>query len=188
MLETDAPQPLTPDLATLVALFYDSPPTLGSFDCVEARDMPLRFASLLAHEEHMTVTVERFHKSSVDVTVLDRQITPSHYARKILLSRQSDGGVVQYGIMRVNFAYLEPIVRRQIEAEDTPLGRVLIQNNVLRRVHLASLWRVTAGEELARLFDMTPGEITYGRTALIMCNEEPAVELLEIVTPLADPT
>jgi len=28
-----------------------------------------------------------------------------------------------------------------------------------------------------------PGQTTYGRTALIYCNGEPAVELLEIVTP-----
>jgi hypothetical protein len=173
-------------LATLIALFYDNPQSLGLFDCVEAGEMPSRYATLLAHDAHMTVTVEQFHSSPVDVTVLDRQVTASHYARKIVLSRQSDGGVVQYGIMRVNFAYLEPVVRRQIEAEDTPLGRVLINNNVLRSVHLASLWRVAAGEELAQLFDMTPGGVTYGRTALIMCNEEPAVELLEIVTPLTD--
>jgi len=186
VLETHSREPLTPDLATLVALFYPSAPELGLFDRVEVRDMPAGYAGLLAHEEHMTVTVERFHASPVDVQVLDRRVTPSHYSRKILLSRQSDGRVVQYGIVRLHLGYLEPHVRRQIEAEDTPLGRVLIQNNVLRSVHLASLWRVTAGPELATLFDMPPGEVTYGRTALIMCNDEPAVELLEIVTPLAD--
>jgi len=181
--QTHSPQPLTPDLATLVRLFYDSPTQLASFDRIEPADMPAPFAALLAHDEHMTVTVERFHASPVDVRVLDRRVTPSHYARKILLARQTDGRVVQFGIMRVNFAYLEPAVRRRIEAEDTPLGRVLIENNVLRRVRLASLWRVTVGAELARLFDMTIGEVTYGRTALIECNNEPAVELLEIVTP-----
>jgi chorismate-pyruvate lyase len=183
VLETHSPQPLTPDLATLVRLFYRTPSELATFDEVEPEEMPARYATLLAHDEHMTVTVERFHDSPVDVRVLTRLITPSHYARKILLARQSDGRVVQYGIMRVNFAYLEPVVRARIEAEDTPLGRVLIEHNVLRRVRLASLWRVTAGPELARLFDMPAGAVTYGRTASIECNEEPAVELLEIVTP-----
>jgi hypothetical protein len=77
-------------------------------------------------------------------------------------------------------------VRLRIEAEDTPLGRVLIENNVLRRVRLASLWRVRAGAELARLFDLAAGAVTYGRTALIECNNEPAVELLEIVAPVGD--
>ena len=183
MPATHAPQPLTPDLATLVRLFYRTASQLGAFDRVESTDMPADYATLLAHNEHMTVTVERFHESPVDVRVLARLVTPSHYARKILLARRSDGRVVQYGIMRVNFAYLEPAVRREIEAEGTPLGRVLIDHNVLRRVRLASLWRVTAGSELARLFDMPEGAVTYGRTASIECNDEPAVELLEIVTP-----
>ena len=47
MLETDASQPLTPDLATLVALFYDSPQNLGTFDGIDAQDMPARYAGLL---------------------------------------------------------------------------------------------------------------------------------------------
>ena len=31
---------------------------------------------------------------------------------------------------------------------------------------------------------MQPGQITYGRTAIIHFDGEPAVELLEIVTPV----
>ncbi|HEY2838524.1 MAG TPA: hypothetical protein VGJ26_05220 [Pirellulales bacterium] len=183
MLETPSRHPSTPDLGTLVRLFYPVAEKLGNFERVAAAEMPADAATLLAHDAHMTVTVERFHGSPVDVQVLDRLVTGRHYARKILLSRQTDGRVVQYGIMRVCFDLLSPTVRGQIEAEDTPLGRVLIQNNVLRRVRLASLWRVTAGPELAELFDLQPGEIVYGRTALIECNGEPGIELLEIVTP-----
>jgi phenylpyruvate tautomerase PptA (4-oxalocrotonate tautomerase family) len=64
-----------------------------------------------------------------------------------------------------------------------PLGRVLIQHNVLREVQLTSLWRINPAEELRNLLDLPAGQIIYGRTALIYCNGEPAVELLEIVTP-----
>jgi chorismate-pyruvate lyase len=185
VLETPSRLPSTPDLGVLVRLFYPAGETLGTFEQVAATDMPADAATLLAHDAHMTVTVERFHGDSVDVQVLDRLVTERHYARKILLSRQKDGRVVQYGIMRVCFDHLSPAVRKRIEAEDTPLGRILIENNVLRRVRLASLWRVTAGPELAKLFDMPVGEVAYGRTALIECNEEPGIELLEIVTPTA---
>ncbi|MBI2825677.1 MAG: hypothetical protein HYX69_13415 [Planctomycetia bacterium] len=185
MLETPPREPLTPDLEALLRLFYGPPRALAAFHRVEAADVPAGYAALLAHDEHMTVTVEQYHGSPVDVRVLDRRVTPSHYARKILLARQSDDAVVQFGIMRVNFAYLEAPVRRRIEAEDTPLGRVLIESGVLRRVRLAALWRVAAGAELAALFGIAPGMVTYGRTAVIECNGEPAVELLEIVTPLA---
>lgn len=174
---------VTPDLDTLAHLFYPSLETLGQFDEVSSFDLPPVYRTLLDHEHHMTVTVEVHHGSPVDVQVLDKRLTDTHYARKILLVTQRTNQVVQYGIMRVNFRYLSAKVRREIEAEDTPLGRVLINNDVLRQVHLASLWRVVPGEELRGHFGLQAGEVTFGRTALIDCNGEPAVELLEIVAP-----
>lgn len=178
------PHRLTPDLHSLVALFYGAADNLGRFEEVYLSKMPEPYRQLLAHTDHMTVTVEEYHRSLVDVSVLDRQITPTHYARKILLARQSDGQVVQYGIMRVNLSVLAPKVRRQIEAEETPLGRVLIEHDVLRRIHLMSLWKIAPGAELCRLFQLSEPRETYGRAAVIDFNEEPAVELLEIVPPL----
>jgi hypothetical protein len=35
------------------------------------------------------------------------------------------------------------------------------------------------------LLEVPKGTLTYGRTALIHCNQEPAIELLEIVAPVA---
>jgi chorismate-pyruvate lyase len=178
------PCPNAPDLDTLTALFYDVPEELGRFVEVTATEMPADFQMLLAHEHHMTVTVERFHHSPVDVQVLQRRMEDTHYARKILLARQSDSGVVQFGIMRINFDYLDQAVQDEIRREQLPLGRILISHNVLRRVRLASLWEVTAGPDLSRMFNMPLEGVTYGRTALIECNGEPAVELIEIVTPI----
>jgi chorismate-pyruvate lyase len=64
-----------------------------------------------------------------------------------------------------------------------PLGRVLIEHNVMRNVRLLSLWQIEPGAELRQLFKLPEAERCYGRTALIYCNGVPAVELLEIVTP-----
>jgi chorismate-pyruvate lyase len=131
----------------------------------------------------MTVTVERFHRSPVDVKVLDVGQTKTHYSRKILLTRQSDGRVVQFGLVRLCLHFLEPQVQREITDRQTPLGRVLIKHNVLRQVQLISLFKVTPGPDLQQMFGLADAEPTYGRTALIYCNGVPAVELLEIVTP-----
>ena len=177
------PRPMTPDLDTLAGLFYASREELGDFTEVTPQAMPPTARRLLAHNEHMTVTVEEFHGSPVNVRVLEKLVTRTHYARKILLERQSDGRVVQYGIMRVNFEYLSPKVADEISSEATPLGRILIEHNVLRRVQLFSLWRIQMGAELQSLFGASPG-VAYGRTAMIECNDEPAIELVEIVTPL----
>jgi chorismate-pyruvate lyase len=175
---------VTPDLATLVRLFYPSVESLGHFQGVDSHDLERDYRMLLAHDSHMTVTVERFHNGQVDVRVLDTRRTGRHYARKILLARQSDGVVVQFGIMRLDFESVSPEVRREVESQRTPLGRILIEHNVYREVHLRKLWKVTPGEDLGRLFNLSAGQITFGRTAIIHCDGEPAVELLEIVAPI----
>lgn len=171
------------DLEQLARLFYPSLDSLGRFMLVDAEQMPAPYQRLLNHEHHMTVTVEDFHGCPVDVTVLDRNRSQTHYARKILLVRQRDRVVVQYGIMRVNLNYLSAEVRAAIEDESTPLGRILIEHNVHRSIHLRSLWQVTPGVELCHFFGMPPDGQTYGRSALIRCDDEPAIELLEIVAP-----
>lgn len=177
-----------PNLDQLLDIFYsrefssENHP-LGDFHPVQAFEMPRAAQKLLAHEDHMTVTVEAFHQSPVAVEVLDRRhAPPAYYARKILLRRTSDGAVVQFGLVRLNFAVVAPEVRSEIESERIPLGRVLIEHNVLRQVKLARLWRIECHQELADLFTVPPGTIVYGRTALIQVDGAPAVELLEVVS------
>jgi len=176
--------PPLPDLTTLVALFYENPEELGLFEQVDAAEIPTPYRELLDHNAHMTVTMEDFHRSPVDVRVLATRHDGALYSRKILLSRQSDGRVVQFGIPRLNLELLDAEVREEIESQRTPLGRVLIKHNVLREVELVALWRVKMGGDLTRLFSQPAGGTAYGRTALIHLNGEPAVELLEIAATI----
>ena len=173
-----------PDLPTLAGLFYTYPTDIGEFHEVTANELPPVYRQLLAHEGHMTETVEAFYGCPVDVEVIAKHITATHYARKILLRKQTDRRVVQFGIARLNFAYLSDIVREEIVSERIPLGRVLINHDVLREVQLFALWRLVPGPDLRALFGLDKPVEVYGRTALIYCNGEPGVELLEIVAPV----
>jgi chorismate-pyruvate lyase len=172
------------ELSTLVGLFYSSPTGLGRFEKVAAEAMPEEYRRLLVHNHHMTVTMEQFHGSPVNVRVLQAKREGSHYMRRILLARQTDQRIVQYGIVRLNFELLSPEVRGEIESQTAPLGRILIRHNVLREIELVAVWRVTPGDDLCRLLEMAPQQTTFGRTAIIHCDGQPAVELLEIAAPL----
>ncbi len=174
---------MSPDLQVLIDLFYPTTAQLGTFSEVEAHELPDAERRLLAHDEHMTESMELFHHSPVNVHVLQTAKTLTHYARKILLTRSSDDRVVQFGLVRLNRVFLGDQVLQEIESESVPLGRILIRNNVLRTVRLLSLWRIVPGEDLCRLFSIDHSTYCYGRTAFIYCNGIPAVELLEIVTP-----
>jgi chorismate-pyruvate lyase len=179
---TKASPPAT-ELGDLIRLFYSDPSELGQFSPCDRQAVPLEYRKLLAHDAHMTVTVEQRHGCPVTVEVLDSQQTETHYLRKILLRRSCDNRVVQYGIVRLKLAAIDEEPRNEILARQIPLGRVLIQHNVMRHVQLLAVWKVHCGPELAQLFEVQNGHETFGRTALIHCNDEPAIELLEIVAP-----
>ena len=84
--------------------------------------------------------------------------------------------------MRIHLASLSRDVRDEIRSEQTPLGRILIQHDVLRQIRLFDLWRVAPSTRLRDALELAgPTREVYGRTALIDFSGEPAVELLEIV-------
>src|SRR5450755_707728 len=80
----------TPDLLTLYRLFRaDAPPP--DHDLIPPAAVPEPYHPLLVHPHHMTVTVEEYYGSRVNVRVIDRRLDGDSYARKILLELQSDG-------------------------------------------------------------------------------------------------
>jgi hypothetical protein len=129
------------------------------------------------------VTVEAHHGDLVDVKVLEYRVAGDSYSRKILLTLRRTGRVVMFGLMRVSFRYCSDEVRREILAGQTPLGRILIEANVLRRIEPTAYLRVIPGPAMMGWFGLDGPRPTYGRFALIHCDEQPAVELLEIVPP-----
>lgn len=180
------------DLTGLYSIFGDRVEDMPSGRFINADEMPEPYRGLLAHDHHMTVTMEEFHGAKVDVHVLRAIHDEPFYARKIYLTNSKTGQVVMYGIMRFNFDWADDAIKQLILDQKTPLGRILIEHNVLRRVSMHVLLRIIPNEEMRRLFGMpepvaddgkTP-EYVYGRLATIFCNNEPAVDLLEVSAPV----
>jgi hypothetical protein len=171
-----------PDITTLFAAFGDQGRVPEHVE-VPAAEVPEPYQGLLVHEHHMTVTVERHHGRPVYLRVLGRHREGSWYARKILLLPVGTDKVVQFGIMRINLDLLARQVRQQVLDENTPLGRILIKHNVLRRIEPTAFLRIVPNEALMKYFGVTEPRVTYGRLAIIHCDDRPAVELLEVVAP-----
>ena len=137
----DSPN-LFAELHSLVGIFFADVSQLGKFREIVAAETPEPQHALLNHEHHMTVTVEKFHSCPVNVEVIQATKTEQSYSREILLRKTTDQTIVQYGIVRLNFEHLAADVIREIEAKETPLGRILINHNVLRQVKLLSLYEI----------------------------------------------
>jgi chorismate-pyruvate lyase len=153
-------------------------------DHVSRHQTPEPYKTLLVHEQHMTVTMEQYHNTSVDVRVLDEVLDGDLYHRKIVLVKSATDDVVQFGIVRFNFEFVTVEVRDHILEGKIPLGRILIDYNVLRHIDLGAILRIKAGPGLAKHMQMQDGQITYGRMATIFCNHRPALDLLEVSAPL----
>ena len=173
----------TDELKKLTSLFPDGDALFERVEHVPSALIPEPYKRLLVHEHHMTVTMEEFHHTSVVVHVLDRRLDGDIYSRKILLKRSDDGRVVQFGIVQFDLSVVLPAVREEIISEKTPLGRILINYNVLRHIDLGAVLQMTVGPGLAPLFGCPAGATTYGRLATIFCNRRHAVDLLEVAAP-----
>jgi chorismate-pyruvate lyase len=173
----------TPDLPTLYRLFRaDAPPP--DHAVIPPADVPEPYHRLLVHHHHMTVTVEEYYGSRVNVRVKDRRHVGNTYARKILLELESDGRVVQFGVVRIRLDFCSEPVKAAILEEKTPLGRILIEHDVLRRIEPTAYFRVTPGALLTRWFHLPEPRVTYGRLGIIHCDGQPAIEVLEILAPI----
>jgi hypothetical protein len=170
----------TPSASRLSDLFYPTLDELGGFEPVQAADVPDNYRTLLAHHDHMTVALEAFHNSLVNVEAIAEWRDEASYARASVLSRQTDGAVIQFGIMRIWLADLPADAQNEITDKKMPLGRVLIRHNMLREVELITLWQITPGPVLEQhLTSITQAPI-YGRSAQILVDERPTVQVLEI--------
>lgn len=175
------------ELQDLLNLFPDGEPLVHQARAVQGDETPEPYRRMLDHEHHMTVTMERYHGCSVNVEILDRQLDGDLYTRKILLRRSTDNVPVQFGIVRFHFEFVTQAVRNELLLGQTPLGRVLINHNVLRHIELGTVLELVVGPQLAAALEMPVDSVTYGRLATIFCNGQPAVDLLE-VSSLLTPT
>jgi chorismate-pyruvate lyase len=171
-----------PNLDTLLALF---PPAtaIKAAEPIAAEQVPEPYHRLLVHDQHMTVTVEAHHQGRVNVVVLAQRRDGDAYSRKILLSLERDGKIVQFGLVIIHLEFCSDAVKAAILEQHTPLGRILIEHDVLRRIEPTAFLRVTPGPEMIQWFNLATPDVTYGRLALIHCDGKPAIELLEIVAP-----
>jgi chorismate-pyruvate lyase len=167
-------------------LFELFPPSdyLASSEAVPADQLLPPYDALLAHSHHMTVTVESHYGEKVDVQVLERVHDASTYARKILLVTKLSRRVVQFGLVRIHLDFCSAAVREEIVKGQTPLGRILIEHDVLRCIEPKSYLRVIPGPAMIEWFGLAEPRPTYGRLALIHCDGKPAIELVEIVAPV----
>lgn len=174
-------------LASLLGLFPEEPPLGESW--LSPAEVPQPAHSLLVHHHHMTVTLETHHGEPVALRALASHRIDGVYCRKLLLRGARTGTVVLFGMVRIHLHLLPDRVRDLILEEKIPLGRLLIDQGVLRRVERTALFsfpvRPIDRERFGLGAEFPPDTRLFGRLALLHCDGKPAIELLEVVRPVS---
>jgi len=176
----------TSALAALAAIcegFFDVERARRCVEIIEPGALPPRARELLAHEDHMTLVLQRHYGEPVRLEVLERGHQGDTYARKIVLRPMSRDTVVEVGVVRIDLSTLDEATRAKIIEARTPLGEVLITHDVMRRIEPRHYFRFSKGSPILECFGLPPVDEAFGRVGVIHCNGSEGVQLLEVVRP-----
>lgn len=171
------------NLRELLSTFADEG-DLERFTPIDGAAVPQPFKRLLVHGQHMTVTLEDHHGGPVHLNVHDSLIGDDEYARKITLHATPDGPPILLGIMTFNFRYCSAATREEIVGGRTPLGRILIEHDVLRHLTPGPYFAVSRGPARLLGLELDLPDDCHARLARINCNGGQAVRVLEIITSI----
>lgn len=145
-------------------------------------EIPRPFHDLLVHHDHMTTKLTEHYGRPVELRILREQIEDDLYHRQIVLTPTGSNTIIECGLVRIDLSLTTEPAREAILRCDTPLGEILIEHDVLRRIEPRWYLRIGAQAPLLASFDCSVAFDTFGRVGTIYCNDQPAIELLEVVT------
>ena len=163
--------------------FFEDRLSAEGCEPVLAANLPPAFRDLLVHNEHMTRRLSDYHEATLSLRVLSERREGNVYSRNIELIT-GDGHVVEFGIVRIDLNFTPTLIREQILEKHIPLGDILMDNDVLRRIEPRWYLKFSADSPLAARFKNHKGDMLAGRLGTIYCDDAPATELLEVVTDM----
>ncbi len=153
---------------------------ISSYTAVAAESLEEPFRKLLVHHDHMTEVLFAYHGRAVCLHVLRRAQDADTYTRFIKLAAHDSEQVIETGVVRINLGLLSAPVRQEVLAATKPLGSILIEHDVLRRIEPKWYFRLESSCPMLDHFGSSVQQ-AYGRVGLIHCDHQPAIELLEVV-------
>lgn len=166
-------------LYPLPALYATAGRALPEFEVVPAASLSKGAHQLLVHSGDMTSKLEDYFEDSMLLRVIQRQHTPEHYRREVLLYCEKSGLPVEYGAIEIALDAFEEPLRTAIVEARLPLGGLLNSHGFRYRSEPHAFLRVAPCAHLAELFGLTAPEALFGRSNQLLSAE--GVQLARIV-------
>ncbi len=97
----------------------------GSLEPLPAAALPEPARRLLAHEDDMTSTLAAYHRSELQVEILQTRRAGGLYLREVFLRTATNGRVVEYGVIAIALGQFQPEQQTAIVEGHAPLGALL---------------------------------------------------------------
>lgn len=170
--------------SSLLQVFYedrhDSPPALHM---LKGDDVPQPYRRLLVHSRDMTPTLQDFYGFEPGLSVLARKMHSGQYLREVVLRVQ--GVPVEYGVIRIYLSRFPEHARELITTEQTPLGAILLHEQIAHFGWPQAFFSLQADEHMARIFDLEGPTTLYGRRNVLLDGSRRLLaEVLEILAPV----
>lgn len=149
---------------------------------VDGHAVPAPYHELLVHMRDMTPTLAAAFGCTLELEVMDREISGNAYTRQIVLKARGDR--VLFGAIRIYLERFPDQAREMILAGVTPFGSVLQQSRILHSSSPIAFFRIEPDAVInAALGLSAPGEL-YGRRNVLR-NEDglPLAQVFEVLAP-----
>ena len=147
--------------------------------------MPEPYRSLLAHDQDMTPTLEKFYRQKIHLEILSRQQRGGFYSREVVLLLDNTDQPVEFGAIKINLSVFPNAARREILEGRLPLGHILAEDKIAHTSRPKAFLRVTSDGFINGALRLKGSCVLFGRrNTLLDPAQHPIAEIVEILPPV----
>ena len=147
--------------------------------------LPEPYRELLVHEQDMTSTLQRYHRESLHLQVLERRLNEPVLERRVVLVGSRSGRRLEFGAIRIRLDRFPRQARREVLEGRRPLGTILSEHSVPYVSRPEAFLQLQSDAEMERVLQLpAAGRLLYGRSNLLQTLEGNVLaRVLEILPP-----
>ena len=180
------PEEKAPPWADLLARFYQQAGlSLPRIVCLDSGQLPVPSRRLLAHNNDMTPTLERYYGERVALQVCHHERAGDLYLREVVLALAESGSPVEYGAIRIHLKQFSGPVQDRILSNEFPFGRILQEEGIAHLGWPQAFFSIAADARMRRLLDVDRAQPLYGRRNVLLDGRRRLLaEVIEILAPV----
>jgi len=172
--------------AAMLGSFYEKLGlSLPRIVCLGPPELPSPCRRLLAHNDDMTPTLERFYEEPLSLQVHGRDRQGATYLREVVLVLAGRRTPVEYGVICIHLEHFPEPVQTLILAEQHPFGHILETEGIPHLGWPQAFFSIEADARMRRLLHFNEARLLYGRRNVLLDGRRRLLaDVIEILAPV----